>query len=63
MSGIRILPLPKVTGIWTYDGSKYPDIVRVPMSDGKVIRYVLDVEQPRPRLFRREEYQGKHAKK
>lgn len=57
MSGIRILPLPKVTGIWTYDGSKYPDIVRVPMS------YVLDVEQPRPRLFRREEYQGKHAKK
>ena len=50
MSGIRILPLPKVTGIWTYDGSKYPDIVRVPMSDGKVIRYVLDIEQPAPVL-------------
>ena len=63
MSSIRILPLPKVTGIWTYDCSKYPDVVRVPMSDGKVIRYVLDVSQPRPRLFRREEYQGKHAKK
>ena len=47
---IRILPLPKVTGIWKYEWSKYPDAVRVPMSDGKVIRYVLDVEQPTPVL-------------
>lgn len=50
MSGIRILPLPKVTGIWQHEFSKYPDIVRVPMSDGKVIRYVLDVDQPAPVL-------------
>lgn len=47
---IRVLPLPKVTGIWQHEVSKYPDIVRVPMSDGKVIRYVLDVEQPAPVL-------------
>ena len=63
MSGIRILPLPKVTGIWQHEFSKYPDIVRVPMSDGKVIRYVLEVSQPRPHIFRREEYKGKHVKK
>ncbi len=50
MSGIRILPLPKVTGIWNHDCSKYPDVVRVPMSDGRVVRYVLDVEQPAPVL-------------
>ena len=50
MSGIRILPLPKVTWIWQHDFSKYPDIVRVPMSDGKVITYRIDIEQPHPKF-------------
>ena len=50
MSEIRVLPLPKVTGIWKHDFSKYPDAVRVSMSDGKVLKYVLDVEQPAPVL-------------
>ena len=48
MSEIRVLPLPTVTGIWRHDFSKYPEEIRVPMSDGKVIRYHIDVEMPHP---------------
>ena len=48
MSEIRILPLPKVTGVWEHEVSKYPDRIRVPMSDGKVITYHIDVEMPHP---------------
>ena len=48
MSEIRVLPLPKVTGVWDHDVSKYPDRVRIPMSDGKVVTYHIDVEQPHP---------------
>lgn len=51
MSEIRVMPLPKVTGTWLYDSSKYPDTVRIPMSDGKVIRYRIDIEQPHPQLL------------
>ena len=51
MSEIRILPLPKVTGIWEHDCSRYPDTIRVPMSDGKVISYRIDVEMPHPSLL------------
>ena len=50
MSEIRVMPLPKVTGVWKHDCSKYPDIIRVPMSDGKVVKYVIDVEMPHPAL-------------
>ena len=48
---IQVLPLPKVVPTWAYPFSKYPDAIRVPMSDGKVIRYVMDVPQPAP-VFR-----------
>ena len=47
---VRILPLPKVTGIWQHDCSKYPDVIRVPMSDGTVVRYTIDIPQPSPVL-------------
>jgi len=50
VSEIRVMPLPKVTGVWKHDCSKYPDIIRVPMSDGKVVKYVIDVEMPHPAL-------------
>jgi hypothetical protein len=43
---IRVLPLPKVTGIWQHDCSKYPDVIRVPMSDGTVVRYNPEIEHP-----------------
>ena len=52
MSEIRVMPLPKVTGVWKHDSSKYPDVVRVPMSDGRVIRYRIDIEQPHPQLLK-----------
>lgn len=48
MSEIRVMPLPKVTGVWEHDASKYPDVIRVPMSDGRVVKYVIDVKQPHP---------------
>lgn len=48
MSEIRVMPLPKVTGIWRHDCSRYPDEIRVPMSDGKIVRYHIDVEMPHP---------------
>jgi hypothetical protein len=50
VSEIRVLPLPKVTGVWKHDTSKYPDVIRVPMSDGRVVKYVIDIEQPHPCL-------------
>lgn len=51
MSEVRVLPLPKVTGIWRHDSSKYPEIIRVPMSDGRIISYHIDVEMPHPQLM------------
>lgn len=50
MSKIRVLPLPKVTAVWEHDYSKYPDAVRVPMSDGKVITYWTTPPMPGPVL-------------
>ena len=50
MSEIRVLPLPRVTGIWEHDYSKYPDRIRVPMSDSSVQTYLLSVEMPHPAL-------------
>ena len=50
MSEIRVLPLPKVTGIWDHDVSRYPDRIRIPMSDGKVVTYHIDIEIPHPCL-------------
>ena len=52
MSEIRVLPLPKVTGIWRHDSSKYPDVIKVPMSDGTVVKYVIGIEQPSPEFLR-----------
>ena len=48
MSEIRVLPLPKVHGEWEHDWSTYPETIRVPFSDGKVVRYKIDIELPHP---------------
>ena len=48
MSEFRVMPLPKVTGIWKHDCSRYPDEIRIPMSDGKVVRYQISGEMPHP---------------
>lgn len=48
---IRVLPLPKVAGGWEHDWSKYPDFIRVPMSDGSVRTYRREIEQPHPQCM------------
>ena len=50
MSEVRVLPLPKVTAIYDHDVSHYPDRVRIPMADGKVVTYHIEVEQPHPQF-------------
>ena len=46
---VQVLPLPKVHPIWDHPGiSKYPETIRVSFSDGRVITYKIDVEQPHP---------------
>lgn len=52
MSEIRVLPLPKVKGYWEHDCSRYPDIVKIPMSDGTVAKYVLQTDQPHPQCLK-----------
>lgn len=47
---IQVLPFPKVHPIWEHDWSVYPDIIRVPMSDGRVLNYYRVIEQPAPIL-------------
>ena len=49
---IRVMPLPKVTGRWEHEWSDYPDIIQVPMSDGRVISYRRETEQPHPQLMK-----------
>ena len=71
---VHVLPLPKVLPIWEH-GSTYPDKIRVSMSDGKVITYRIDIDQPHPQCLKAVDlirtmrsctyggYKGKHAKK
>lgn len=71
---MQVLPLPKVLPIWEH-GNKYPDMIRVSMSDGKVITYRIEVPQPHPQCEKAMDlirmmrsctyggYKGKHAKK
>lgn len=68
---VRVMPLPKVTGIWDRESSQYPDRIRIPMSDGTVVTYRIDVEMPHPAFIEamdglwrmRVGYRAKHAKK
>ena len=72
---VRIMPLPKVTGFWNHEWSDYPDVLRVPMSDGQVVTYERKIEQPHPKCMKTVElirmmndctyggYKAKHGKK
>ena len=43
----RILPdLPRTKAHWTHRSSEIPDYLMVPMSDGSVVRYNPEIEQP-----------------
>lgn len=50
MNDLRVLPLPKVDARYGKYGGKYPEIIRVAMSDGRVIPYRIDIPQPAPVL-------------
>jgi hypothetical protein len=50
VSEARVLPLPKVDARYRRAGGKYPETIRVAMSDGKVITYRIDIQQPVPFL-------------
>lgn len=51
MSEIRVLPLPKVDAHYGPAGGKYPETIRVAMSDGKVITYRIEIEMPHPQVL------------
>lgn len=64
----KIQPLSNVVGNWRPGCGGYPESIRLAMSDGNVVTYIRQIEQPKPaRLFRTVEnpdgYQPKHAKK
>jgi hypothetical protein len=44
----QINPLAAVTPVRDRESSEYPDRIRVAMEDGKVLTYVMEVEQPHP---------------
>ena len=49
MENRRAKPLIAIRAIWDWESiSKYPDTVRIPMDDGNVVTYRLDVQQPHP---------------
>ena len=48
MKEVRVMPMPHVHPVWEHDDSKYPETIKVSMSNGKVIRYRIDIEQPHP---------------
>ena len=72
----QVLPLPRVHPEWDPEKqNRYPDIIRVSMSDGKVVKYRIEVEQPHPQCMKAVDlirsmkdctfggYKGKHVKK
>ena len=44
---IRVIPdIPRIRAHWDRRSMEIPTRLEVPMSDGKVVRYVPDVKQP-----------------
>ena len=46
----RSRPLVRVNSIYDTQWSHYPDRVKVPMDDGKIIEYHIDLKMPEPVL-------------
>lgn len=70
----QIKPLGTGAPIWEYESSEYPDLMRMPMEDGTVKNYRLEVEQPHPQCMKAIDLiklmkdhtfggEGKHTKK
>ena len=44
---IRIVPnIPKIQARWAHRASEIPDWLEVPMSNGEIVRYYPQIEQP-----------------
>lgn len=48
---LPVKPLASVNAVWEHDWSEYPDLIRVPMEDGKVVTYRIDTKQPHPQFL------------
>ena len=46
----EIQALPDVACFYEYDWSKYPERIKVTMSDGHAVPYRIDIPQPAPVL-------------
>ena len=44
----RVRPILDLGPIWEREVSRYPDVIRVPMRNGTVIRYRIESEMPHP---------------
>lgn len=62
MSEIRVMPLPKVHGEWEHEDSRYPETIKVSFSDGRVVTYRIDVQQPHPCFLESMDLIGKMKK-
>ena len=47
----KIKALPEVACFYEHDWSKYPERIKVTMSNGRVVTYRIDIPQPAP-VFR-----------
>ena len=48
----RIKPLnPRIAFSHEYEFSDYPDIIKIPMEDGRIVAYVRQIELPAPRVI------------
>lgn len=69
----QIKPLNhSVAAIWEHDSSDYPDLIKVPMEDGRIVSFRREMEMPHPSFVKaignirtgyKLGYEGKHAKK
>lgn len=48
----QVRPLNRtVAPVWEREASDYPDLIKVPMEDGKVISYRREIQQPHPQCM------------
>ena len=69
----RIGPLSNVKPFWDHGADGYPTRVRLAMSDGHIVTFWREVQQPKPRFWnpireiigypRQEEYQPRHLRR
>ena len=50
MSELQVLPIVRVDARYGPMGGKYPERVRIAMSDGTTQWYVIEIKQPHPSL-------------